>query len=356
MSEVLLVGPPAHPALAEALGVVGRPETIPATLTGGLQAGIQRHNWPVLHHDDGAMTEAVRAPMTPTLNRYASVMGLTPIDWRGDRILGALAHGPGGVAWDRHRWRAPLAAGIAGAIAALPADRDIAAIAARLPQIAVWADSRLRASRETRPLMPAPRDDDAWHLSQGSQPYADFFAVEEWTVSHLRHDGGQSPQMRRAAMILGDAAVVLPWDPVRDRVLVIEQFRVVPALRDDPQPWLIEPIAGRIDAGETPEIAARREAMEEAGLRLGSLIPAMGIYPSPGALAEYLYLFVAPVDLPDDVIGIHGLASEAEDIRSHLLDRSELTRMALAGEVPNGPLATLALWLEVRAAELRAQA
>ncbi|MCB2157335.1 MAG: NUDIX domain-containing protein, partial [Rhodobacteraceae bacterium] len=47
---------------------------------------------------------------------------------------------------------------------------------------------------------------------------------------------------------------------MRDRVLLIEQFRMGPYARGDAEPWLIEAIAGRVDPGETPEDAARREA------------------------------------------------------------------------------------------------
>src|SRR5690606_29001624 len=86
---------------------------------------------------------------------------------------------------------------------------------------------------------------------------------------------------------------------------------------------------------------------------MSRLIPAPHNYPSPGAMAEYLYLYVSIADLPDDIAGLGGLASEDEDIRSHLIPRAELTRMALAGEIRNGPLLYLALWLELRHDEIR---
>ena len=73
--------------------------------------------------------------------------------------------------------------------------------------------------------------------------------------------GGQSAPLLREVFVATDAALVLPYDPLRDRVLLVEQFRMGPYGRGDPRPFLLEPVAGRIDAGETPEEAARREGL-----------------------------------------------------------------------------------------------
>ena len=92
-----------------------------------------------------------------------------------------------------------------------------------------------------------------------TRAYADFFAVEEYHLSFRRFDGGHSPVVKRAAFVATDASILLPYDPRRDAVLVIEQFRAGPFARGDAAPWLLEPVAGRIDPGETPEGAARRD-------------------------------------------------------------------------------------------------
>lgn len=184
-------------------------------------------------------------------------------------------------------------------------------------------------------------------------PYVNFFSVEEYDLSFRRFDGAMSPVVNRATFISGDAVTVLPYDPVRDRVLLIEQFRAGPFARGDANPWQLEAIAGRIDPGETPEDAARREAVEEAGLVLGALLPVAGYYPTPGAKAEFLYSYVALCDLPDGVEGVFGVEGETEDIRGHLISFERLMELVATGEASNAPVVLTALWLQRERERLR---
>jgi ADP-ribose pyrophosphatase len=177
--------------------------------------------------------------------------------------------------------------------------------------------------------------------------------VEEYALRFRRFDGTLSPEVNRAVFISGDAVTVLPYDPVRDVVLLIEQFRPGPFARGDAQAWSLEAIAGRIDAGETPEEAARREAMEEAGLTLGAMEYVGGYYPTPGAMAEFLYSYVALTDLPEGVEGVFGVEGEAEDIRGHRMPFAEFEGLMASGEVNNGPLLLTGLWLQRERARLR---
>ena len=359
MPDVLLLGPMAHPSMLAALGIVPGPaQMLPGRLVGGLRAGLDRHGWPVWQPGQGGI-QALPVRPGAALTRYAAIMGLVPAMIGGQRVLGAQAQGPAGVPWDAARWPADLAAETAREVLAQSADLSPAQIATRLPMIGVWADSRLRAAATPGAggglVGPAPEDGPDWRLERRDQPYADFFAVEEWRLSHRLISGGWSPQIKRAGFVMGDAVVVLPWDPARDRVMLIDQFRMAPAMRGDRQPWMLEAIAGRIDMGETPEIAARREAMEEAHLPLGQLVPAIHHYPSPGAVAEFLYLYIAITDLPDTAAGIHGLDSEAEDIRSHILPRTRLEQLMAEGQITSGPLVMLAMWLQLNHARLSAE-
>jgi ADP-ribose pyrophosphatase len=260
------------------------------------------------------------------------------------------AQAPGARDWVAADWVDPWAAILAGAAEAVlsVAGREpLAALRLRYPMALARASSRLRAAaagdgpaRLRR--VPALQDVAVDWLER---PYQSYFAVEEAGLRVRRFDGAPSPELRRAVFAMADAVAVLPYDPVRDRVLLIEQFRPGPFLRGDPNPWLVEAIAGRIDPGETAADAARREAEEEAGLALGELIPLPGHYPSPGAVTEFIEGFIGLVDLPDSAGGLGGLASEHEDIRSHVTGFDDLMALVESGEVGNGPLVILALWL-----------
>ena len=219
-------------------------------------------------------------------------------------------------------------------------------VAQRYPQILQRAASRVRAEATDTPVsVRVGPDRDTVAVTAARRPYSKFFALEERDLTFPHFDGGRSQSVTRAAFVSGDATTVLPYDPVRDRVLIIEQFRFGPYLRGDRHPWSLEPVAGRIDPGESSEAAARRELHEEAGIVVGKLLLVSRYYPSPGAMTEYLYSYVGLADLPDETAGLGGLASEAEDIRSHLLSFDELMQLVTTGEAENGPLILSALWL-----------
>lgn len=227
---------------------------------------------------------------------------------------------------------------------------------ARYPSVLARAASRLRARGAGAAAVrrhPAPGDVvvEEWKLA-----HAGFFSLEEYRLRHRRFDGTMSAPINRTAFVSTDVVAVLPYDPLRDRVLLVEQFRIAAFARGDANPWLLEPIAGRVDAGESPEAAARREAAEEAGLALGALIAGPRYYPSPGAKTEHVYAFLALADLPDAAAGTGGLDDEGEDIRAHVLSFAEAEALMQSGEIASGPLWVLLLWLAPRRAGYRAAA
>ena len=186
-------------------------------------------------------------------------------------------------------------------------------------------------------------------------PYEGFHRVEEWHLDYPRFDGTRSGVLQRAISHATDAATVLPYDPVRDRVLLVEQIRIGALAKGDPQPWMLEPVAGLIDAGETAETAAIRETAEEAGLNVDPQnFHFVGrYYPSPGGLAQILHSYVAVCDLPDDSDGLHGLDGEDEDIRVHVVPLDDLLAMVASGEAVNAPLIISAQWLALNRDTLR---
>ncbi len=228
-------------------------------------------------------------------------------------------------------------------------------LARRMPMIRARAASRLAATG-----VPAKVRSDtgaaAVKTIKTEVLHAGFYRSEACVLRHPTFQGGMSDDLRREVFIATDAALVLPYDPVRDRVLLVEQFRLGPYRRGDPRPWMLEPVAGRVDAGETPEQAAHRECMEEAGLPLTRLERIGSYYCTPGYSTEYFHNFVGIANLPDDLPRYGGLDSEAEDIRLHVLDFDAAMALLDTGEADNGPLIVSLLWLARQRDRLRALA
>ncbi|MEM8632188.1 MAG: NUDIX domain-containing protein [Pseudomonadota bacterium] len=232
---------------------------------------------------------------------------------------------------------------------------------------AEWAGARrhlmlARAEAVARAGQPRPRQlgtamsSTEVDLHKASVLHADFFRLDGVELSHRRYDGGRSEVLKRAVFCGFDAALCIPYDPVRDRVLLVEQFRVGAAWRGDAYPWLIEPVAGLIDAGETPEEAAIRETREEAGITLKKLHDAGRGYASPGANTAYFFNYVGLCDLPDASDGRGGLADEGEDIRTIVLSFERFHAFLREGEANVMPLLQIGYWLMAHRAALMAEA
>ena len=183
--------------------------------------------------------------------------------------------------------------------------------------------------------------------------YRGFFSVEEHDLSYRKFNNEQSNILTRSALISSDAVIVLPYDPVNDRILLIEQFRAGPYVKGDENPWVLEPIAGLIDEGETPESAGIREAQEEALLEIKRLELVARSYPSPGISTEFFHQYIGIVELLDSSNLIAGLQSENEDIRSHIFEYEQFFEMIESGKVKVGPLILLGLWLSKNRNRLR---
>lgn len=351
-----------HPPLLEA--VLGRiPPMQPARLSDHAVHWAEGESFPVIAPRPGAVAEGLFVPditaeEAARLDFYEGGFGYAvhPVDVLHDGVrTPALVYMPEpgmwrpGAPWRLAEWAAHWGAVVVEAARDVMAEhgrRPSEAVLARYPMMLTRAGARLRARHDPGPARvrrsPAPGDVAA---RDTTTPHAGFFAVEAAALAFRRFDGTLGAPVPREAFVMGDAVTVLPYDPVRDRVLVVEQFRAGAWARGDANPWSLEPVAGRIDGAETPEDAARREAREEAGLDLRDLRFVARYYPSPAAVTEYLYSYVALADLPDGAAGLGGLEAEAEDIRAHVLGFDALMALVASGEVQNGPLLLTALWL-----------
>ncbi|RMG56930.1 MAG: NUDIX domain-containing protein [Gammaproteobacteria bacterium] len=193
-----------------------------------------------------------------------------------------------------------------------------------------------------------------WELLERQTLHQGFYRLESLRLRHQRFDGSLSPVLQRERLRHGPGVGVLPYDPVRDEVVLIEQFRVG-ALDIEGGPWLIEIVAGLQEAGESPEQVARREALEEAGCEIGRLTLMHRYLPTPAGSDECIHLYLGHTQT-EGLGGIHGLAEEGEDIRVHVLPAEEAFRWMDEGRILSAmPLLAL-YWLRRHHHHLRQEA
>ena len=193
---------------------------------------------------------------------------------------------------------------------------------------------------------------DGVELLEKSESYSGFFRINRYRLRHRLFAGGWSGVIEREVFERGHAVGVLPYDPVADSLVLIEQFRIG-ALVAGMSPWLIEVVAGIIEEGEAPEGVARRETLEEAGLEIQALMPMCRYLVSPGGSSESVRLYCGRVD-SRGAGGIHGLAEEHEDIRVDHLPYGEAMRLLEEGQVTNSVGLIALQWLALHRDRVRA--
>ena len=181
--------------------------------------------------------------------------------------------------------------------------------------------------------------------------YSGFFSMDLYRFRHRLFNGEMSGEIRREIFERGHAAVLLPFDPVRDEVVLVEQIRIA-AYDVSESPWLLEMVAGMIEEGESVEDVARREALEEAGLVVGRTKPVLSYLASPGGTSERLSIMVGEVDATT-AEGIHGLADENEDIRVHVVSREQAYQWVEEGKIDNAASVIALQWLQLHYQTLR---
>ncbi|WP_220267508.1 ADP-ribose diphosphatase [Enterobacter sp. Colony194] len=181
--------------------------------------------------------------------------------------------------------------------------------------------------------------------------YRGFFSLDLYRFRHRLFNGDMSGEVKREIFERGHAAVLLPFDPERDEVVLVEQIRIA-AYDTSDTPWLLELVAGMIEPGESVEEVARREAMEEAGLLVGRTKPVLNYLASPGGTSERLSILVGEVDATQ-AEGIHGLADENEDIRVHVVSREQAYQWVEEGIIDNAASVIALLWLQLHYQEIR---
>jgi ADP-ribose pyrophosphatase len=183
--------------------------------------------------------------------------------------------------------------------------------------------------------------------------YDGYFKIVRYRLRHELFAGGMGGELVREVFERGHAVAVLPYDPARDQVVLVEQFRIG-ALDVLSDPWLLEPVAGIIDEGETPVEVTRREAIEEAGVELLDLIPACTYFVSPGGTSETCQVLIGRIEAPS-AGGVHGLPDEGEDIRVHVMSLREALDGIDRARVSVASTVVALQWLALHRDEVRAR-
>lgn len=182
--------------------------------------------------------------------------------------------------------------------------------------------------------------------------YDGFFKMEKYSLRHKQFAGGWGKEITREMFERGHAVAVLPYDPVTDEVILIEQFRPgayaamqnSPWFDNDASPWQIEAVAGIIDEGESPRDVAVREMREETGAEVSDLIPMCHYLVSPGGSSESVFVFLGRTDSMT-IGGVHGLAHEGEDIRPFAAPLSDAYQGIADGVIINSMTIIALQWL-----------
>lgn len=175
--------------------------------------------------------------------------------------------------------------------------------------------------------------------------YRGFFAIDEYQLRHKLYQGGYSKALTREIFERGDAVGLLPYDPITDSIVLIEQFRLG-AINNPDTPWQLEIIAGMFGKQEQAIEVAIREAKEEANLTVESknISKIMNYLSSSGGSTECLHLYCGLID-SSNAGGVYGLEEEGEDILVHVIQRTEAYRLLESGKITNAATIIALQWL-----------
>ncbi|MGH8439775.1 MAG: NUDIX domain-containing protein [Pseudomonas sp.] len=197
-------------------------------------------------------------------------------------------------------------------------------------------------------LKPVPTDVE---IVERVNCFKGFYQLDRVRLRHELFAGGMGREISRELFVRHDAVCVLPYDAVRDEVVLIEQFRVG-AMGKVANPWLIELVAGLIDKDEAPEEVAHREAQEEAGLVFNKLWPMTRYFPSPGGSDEFVHLYLGQCSSVG-AGGLHGLEEEGEDIRVKVWAFEDALQAVRDGLIANAASIIALQWLALNRDEVR---
>jgi ADP-ribose pyrophosphatase len=164
----------------------------------------------------------------------------------------------------------------------------------------------------------------------------------------LAGDDGAAIAQTRDVLDGGKVVAVLPVDLARDAIVLIRQFRLPAHLRNG-KGDLVEIVAGRVEAGETPAATARRECEEEIGVAPTALVELFSYFTTPGLTDEEVTVFLAAVDAAQVPAWT---ASGGEYIRTLRVPIDAAVEAVGRNAIRNGPAIMALQWLALNRARL----
>lgn len=194
------------------------------------------------------------------------------------------------------------------------------------------------------------QNDDLRILSQKTL-YQGYLSIRSFCLNYRQFDGQWSLAIARELLHRSPSAVLLPYDPRLDAVIILEQFRIG-AIDGPASPWLFELVAGMVEDAETPEQSAIREAKEEANLMVQAIKPVMSYWVSPGGSDERVHLYCGLVDA-SQAGGVYGVAEEHEEIRVHVWPVATALAKLAQGVIDNASTIIALQWLKINHESIR---
>ena len=172
-----------------------------------------------------------------------------------------------------------------------------------------------------------------------------WYVLRKATFDYRHRDGSWTREVREA-YDRGNGVVILLYDPEAATVLLTRQFRLPAFVNGHPDGMLIEAAAGLLD-GDDPEVAIRREAEEESGVRVGEITRLFELFMSPGSVTERVTFFAATYSHEQRVSSGGGLTHEGEDIEVLEFTMAEALAMVGRGEIVDGKTVLLLQWAKL---------
>ena len=199
-------------------------------------------------------------------------------------------------------------------------------------------------------------DDKDVEIISRSLEHDGFLRIEHLQLRHRLFSGAWSDVFMRELQLKDPAVGVLLFDPDRDMLLLVRQFRVgmfndTLGHGDEVLGWPLEIVAGMVARGEQFEEVALRESKEESNCVPTDLIKICEYYNSPGGSNEKIILFCGRID-SRNAGGVYGLIEEHEDIEVQVLSYADAMRLIDSGEINNAMTIIALQWLQLHRQEL----